>query len=203
MHVDQKIEDNGALVLLSVYQKVIEETMLCGSFFKLLFELLCQQVSQYNEGCSFFSIFISYRLIRSVNFAPYVRGVLQRYDVDPGLIVFNIPGIAFNDGRENTLSALASIKDIGVKFACIDGSFSPKQFETLNTLGVTRLLITKEYTQDVNNTAALNALLLTARSFKMETVAEGVDSAMLFDVLSDLGCDYFEITKDFFAKDET
>jgi EAL domain-containing protein (putative c-di-GMP-specific phosphodiesterase class I) len=129
----------------------------------------------------------------SKDFVSVVSDTLREFDVSPDLLCLEITERAVLPDLIQVLSTLGELRNVGVH-AAIDGfgtGFS--SLGQLKTLPVDTLIIDRRFVAglgvDVGDTAIVEAIARLAGTFRLQLVAEGVESPRAVRELLRIGCD--------------
>ncbi|WP_255594771.1 bifunctional diguanylate cyclase/phosphodiesterase [Acidovorax sp. sif1233] len=124
--------------------------------------------------------------------AAEVAATLQRHGLPPHALELEVTENIVLDDDDLVLGVLEKIKGMGVGIAFDDFGTGYASLSLLKKYPVTRLKIDRSFVQSTpeseRDTAVVRAILDMARSFDLETVAEGVETEMQRDYLKDCGC---------------
>lgn len=161
-----------------------------------MFEYLCKLQRRWREkGISIprISVNFSRQTLLTEDIFIRVLGIMQQYHPDPSLIEIELTETAFARNTERLITVVEKLKEIGVTISLDDFGTGYSSFHMLHNFDVDVLKIDKGFLEDTLPTSRgieiLSSILSMARNLKMETVAEGVETAEQFSLLAKLGCD--------------
>ena len=139
------------------------------------------------------AINISAVQFRRANFTEVVREIIKDCEIDPKFIELELTeSIAMHDA-DNVLHTLLELKRIGVKLAIDDFGTGFSNLSYLQRFPIDRLKIDQSFVRGIENMPAnksiVQAIVSLARSLSLETVAEGVESAVEYAHTSACACD--------------
>ena len=139
------------------------------------------------------AINISAVQFRRANFTKIVRGIIEECGIDPNFLELELTeSIAMHDA-DNVLNTLHELKQIGVKLAIDDFGTGFSNLSYLQRFPIDRLKIDQSFVRGIENMPAnksiVQAIVSLARSLSLETVAEGVESAIEYAHTSACACD--------------
>jgi len=139
---------------------------------------------------------VSPRQLAEPAFADMVRQVLAESGLPPKALTLEITeGVLVRSGAhaELTLAHLTGLRADGIKVAIDDFGTGYSSLAYLRDLPIDILKIDRSFmpadTTDVQQGALVRAVVDLARSLRLSTVAEGVETAQHADLLRTLGCD--------------
>ncbi len=153
------------------------------------------------------AINLSARQFQDPRLISFVSTMLERYEVNPIQVEFEITETLSMININNTLRILNELKKTGVTIAIDDfgtghSSLSYLKKFPINSLKIDRTFIL-DIIDDADDKAIVHAIISMAHSLGFTTVAEGVETKEHVDLLKEMGCDelqgyYFSkpITKD-------
>lgn len=129
----------------------------------------------------------------SKDFVSVVSDTLRQFDVSPDLLCLEITERAVFPDVVQVMSTLRELRTVGLH-AAIDGFGSGfSSLGQLKTLPVDTLIIDKRFVAglgvDVGDTAIVEAIARLAGTFRLQLVAEGVESPRAVRELLRIGCD--------------
>lgn len=138
------------------------------------------------------SVNVSARQFQQANFHKRVAEVLQKHAIDPALIEIELTeGLVMEDIR-NAQAELAKLKDIGVRISIDDFGTGYSCLSYLRRFPIDVLKIDKSFVQEIGGSrdgeSIIDAIISLAKSLRLETVAEGVETTSQLHFLMDHGC---------------
>jgi diguanylate cyclase (GGDEF)-like protein len=148
------------------------------------------------------AINLSVHQLRQDDLLQRVELALQRYQVDPDLLIFEITESVAMADAEGTFKAFEELGRIGVKLSIDDFGTGYSSLSYLRRLQVSQLKIDQSFVQDLESSADARAIVAAvvqlAHALGLSVVAEGVETEAQRDVLTALNCD--ELQGYLFAK---
>ena len=138
------------------------------------------------------SVNVSARQFQQANFHKRVAEVLQKHAIDPSLIEIELTeGLVMDDIR-NAQAELARLKGIGVRISIDDFGTGYSCLSYLRRFPIDVLKIDKSFVQEIGGSrdgeSIIDAIISLAKSLRLETVAEGVETTGQLHFLLDHGC---------------
>jgi diguanylate cyclase (GGDEF)-like protein len=136
---------------------------------------------------------ISTRCLLDANLPEQVRRLLQTHDVRPGLLDLEITESAIMSDPEKAIEVLAALKALGVTLTIDDFGSGYSSMTRLKMLPIDQLKIDQSFITTMTPGSADAAIVRTCidlgRNLGMSVVAEGVETADIWNQLTELGCD--------------
>jgi len=128
--------------------------------------------------------------------------VLERYSIEPGLLVLEITESAIMDDPQRALQTLNRLHTMGLKLSIDDFGTGYSSLAYLKRLPVDELKIDKSFVMnmesDLQDAKIVRSTVDLAHNLGLTVVAEGVESAKSWKLLDSLSCD--EVQGYFIAK---
>lgn len=177
----------------------IEYTEESGDIVKIGYWIIEEVCRNFNElfNCGYklqISINVSPIQLMEVEFIDKIDKILDKYNVSWENLCFEITESVVLDENIIIHNNLLLLNERGVKIALDDfgtgyASFSYLKKFKLDILKIDRIFIDNGSHVDFK---IVNNIKNIAHLLEMETVIEGVETEGQFEVLSDVGCDYFQ-----------
>ena len=142
------------------------------------------------------SLNLSGRSLNTPGFLEYFERQVSHSDVSPSQLVFELTesvAIAEMTKAENFISAM---KRRGYRFALDDFGTGFSSLSYLKHLPVDQIKIDGSFIRQLDNhhedQILVRALIQVARELGLETVAEGVETKAVFDLLTEMGVDFVQ-----------
>ena len=139
------------------------------------------------------SVNISARNLLSSRFAEKVLSTLHSHGIDERRLELEITESGIMENPQLSVEVLKQLSDRGVAISIDDFGRGYSSLEYMSRIPATVLKIDKSFVgcaaRDSGARHIIEASVRLGRAFKMETVAEGVDSPEVLDLVKDVGCD--------------
>jgi diguanylate cyclase (GGDEF)-like protein len=126
-------------------------------------------------------------------FFQYVETQLQKYNVPPQSIIFEVTESAVMDDPDKAIAMLSRLNAMGVGLSIDDFGTGYSSMAQLKRLPVNELKIDKSFVLDVANNdddkIIVRATIELAHNMHLKVVAEGVETIASLNLLKELGCD--------------
>lgn len=129
---------------------------------------------------------LSARQFRQTNLLDVIQKTLSFHGMQPSQLELEITESLVMHEPEKTTLLLRQMKEMGLHISLDDFGTGYSSLAYLKNFPVDRLKIDKSFVQDV---AIVRAVIQLARSFNLETIAEGVEDKDTLHMLRHLNCD--------------
>src|SRR3954454_15305424 len=136
---------------------------------------------------------LSARQLGDPGLVALVDDMLRRHDVDPSQLGLEITESALLEDAAGAVTALSSLRGIGVRLAVDDFGTGYSSLSYLKRLPVDAVKIDRTFVDglavDGDDSAIVAAVAGMARALRLTTIAEGVESLEQLHALRRLGCE--------------
>jgi diguanylate cyclase (GGDEF)-like protein len=123
-----------------------------------------------------------------------VRDLLQKWELDPGMVEFEITESTIMADPFRALAVLKRLHEMGTKLSIDDFGTGYSSLAYLKRLPVDAVKIDKSFVlnmvTDENDAAIVRSTIDLARNLGLAVVAEGVEDEAIWRTLAALGCDF-------------
>ncbi len=162
-----------------------------------IIEQVCRQLEQWqklNVPVPRVAINVAAVHFRQTAFAEDVRGVLDRYGIDPDLIELELTERSLMEDTESTRACLRALKDIGVRLAIDDFGTGYSCLSYLRRFPLDVLKIDRSFVSDLDTSpdaqAICGLILSIAHRLSLDVVAEGIETEQQLAFLTKQGCPF-------------
>ncbi|MEA2091758.1 MAG: EAL domain-containing protein, partial [Campylobacterota bacterium] len=142
------------------------------------------------------AINLSARQFQDSNLISFILSMIDKYQVDPSQIEFEITETLSMTNMANTLRILTELKNIGVSIAIDDFGTGHSSLAYLKKFPINTLKIDKSFVLDIIEDEEDNIIVQTiismAHSLGFNTVAEGVETLEHVELLQNMDCDQLQ-----------
>lgn len=128
------------------------------------------------------------------NLVKHIREALVQYNVSPSSIIFEITETAALADIDSSIHIMNALRAEGCQFALDDFGVGFSSLYYLKKLPVNFIKIDGSFIRNLSkndeNQVLIRALVDVAKAFKLNTIAEFVETREAMDILSDLGVNY-------------
>lgn len=186
-------ESRGTL-LPGEFIELGEESGLIEQVDWLLYEQVVQRLAA-DTGDGYLAVNVSPRHFRSGGFAARLLDMLSRAGADPGRLRVEITEVALMDDSADTMYALRELRRHGVLIQLDDFGTGYSALSYLHRFPISVLKVDRSFVAGLNRTeqntrVLVRGVLALAATLGLETIGEGIETAVQRQVLQDLGCHY-------------
>ena len=156
----------------------------------------CRQAEEFGVGCHrdlCIAVNLSVRQFRQENLVAMIRETLNKTGLAPNLLTIEITENIVISDIEATIKTLKLLKEVGIHVSIDDFGTGYSSLSYLKKMPLSELKIDKSFVDDTPDSAEASAIvkmvLSLARSLKLKTVAEGVETKKQLEFLRNEGCD--------------
>ncbi len=156
-----------------------------------------------NEACKQMTLWKAFGLRVNVNvstiqferpdFVDQVKRILEKTSLEPDKLCLELLEGVLVSRFDETASKIAQLRAVGVRLALDDFGSGYSSLSYLNRLTFDTLKLDRSFVNSLGSTrdtrALVAAILSIANEFKMESIAEGVETLAQLETLKTLGCD--------------
>ena len=135
---------------------------------------------------------LSARNLLDVDFPTQVAGLLDRWEVDPGLLEFEITESAMLADPTRSKLILERLSEMGIRLSIDDFGTGYSSLAYLKRLPVSEIKVDRSFVmnmdRDEDDATIVRSTIDLGRNLGLDVVAEGVESKQVWDRLKVLGC---------------
>lgn len=174
-----------------------EKTGLIIDIGYLLLDQVCSTLSNWEEKYGFanpyiVSVNISSKQLTQPGFINRVNGMIQKYNLDPRNLVFEVTESILIQEMERVYDTLVKLNEQGIRVYLDDFGTGYSSLSYLNELPVQAIKLNQSFISDICNNDKQKTLVSTivsmARKIGLEVIAEGIETTSQADCLKDLSC---------------
>jgi len=190
--------DDGTLVPPGDFIPLAEETGLIVPIGQWVLRTACQQVRQWQrEGLDLrVAVNLSARQFRDDQLAGSVQQALQESGLQARQLKLEITESTVMQNADQATRILADLKALGVDLSVDDFGTGYSSLAYLRRFPIDQLKIDRSFVQDMmehqDSAAIVHSIIGLARSLRMQTVGEGVETEAQRDFLRAAGCDLMQ-----------
>ncbi|GAB2840538.1 hypothetical protein GCM10027277_04380 [Pseudoduganella ginsengisoli] len=180
----------------SEFLKVAEEVGLAPAFGAWAIDTVCQQLNAWRSAGVHVppvALNLSARQFHHGGLADTVRSALQRHHVPEKALELEITESALMRDVENSVAALRSLHELGVRIALDDFGAGYSSLNQLRRLPVDHVKIDETFVRGIvtvpDDAAACNAIIALAHSLHFAVIAKGVETEEQMNYLRRRHCE--------------
>ncbi|MFN2540050.1 MAG: putative bifunctional diguanylate cyclase/phosphodiesterase, partial [Mycobacteriales bacterium] len=182
------------LVLPDDIIAIAEETGLIVPLGEWVLEQACEQLVAWHRDAPHLTMAVNLSGVQlgRADFVARVADVLTRTGVDRSVLSLEVTESVLMRDAEEALWVLGALKSLGVRISVDDFGTGYSSLTYLKRFPVDVLKIDRSFVDglgsDADDLAIVQAIQALATSLGMDTIAEGIETAVQRDVLLSLGC---------------
>lgn len=184
------------LLLPGEFIPVAETSGLIVSLGEWVLAAACSYLRQLlSQGCPYpprIAVNVSPQQFRQGDFVNKIKAIIDKYQVPPQLFELELTESTLLADFSDANQKIEQLRQFGLRFAIDDFGTGYSSLAYLRQLPVDMLKIDRSFIhnlhQDPQNAAIVRSILDMARHFKLQPLAEGVDSVETMHYLAQLGC---------------
>jgi diguanylate cyclase (GGDEF)-like protein/PAS domain S-box-containing protein len=142
------------------------------------------------------SVNISPRQFRQEDFVAKVKSVLQQTQAPATQIIFEVTEGLLIEDWQDVADRMTELARLGIRFSIDDFGTGYSSLAYLKKLPLHEIKVDKSFVQDTpddpNDTAIVHSILAMAKHFRLQVVAEGVETDAQAAFLAGLQCDLLQ-----------
>jgi diguanylate cyclase (GGDEF)-like protein len=185
------------LVMPASFVEVAERSSLIVDLGGWVLKAAASQLAQWDRqglGPLWLSVNVSARQLRNGQLATQFDEAVQASGCDPARLELELTEHTLVEDLDSHLRLLTQLRDRGVKIAIDDFGTGLSSLSYLNLLPVTKLKVDRSFVaglpDDAGKAAIVGATLAMAHAFKLQVVAEGIETEAQRADLYALGCHF-------------
>ena len=181
-----------------LFVPLAEETGLIGELGRQVLASACAQARRWQlehptDPPLRVSVNLSPRQLQDDALAEQVPGALGASGLPPSALVLEITESAMMHDTESAVRKLHALKDLGVRLAVDDFGTGYSSLSYLQRFPIDILKIDRSFVSGIESDdeklSLVRAIVSLAQTLRLQTVAEGVETARQAEVVTRLGCD--------------
>ncbi|MGI5240557.1 putative bifunctional diguanylate cyclase/phosphodiesterase [Dactylosporangium sp. CA-139066] len=159
----------------------------------------CEQLARWRDefpsaAAIRVNVNLSARQFQHEGLVEEVSGILAETGADPHQIVLEITESLLMQDTDSTIETLGRLKALGVRLAIDDFGTGYSSLSYLKRFPVDILKIDRSFvdgiTTEQGDATLAEAVVQLGRALRLQTVAEGIETAEQWSTLQDLGCEF-------------
>lgn len=179
----------------SEFIPVAERTGLIHSLGKWAMDVACQEAKTW-KGNLKIAINLSPIQFHSTSLVQNVVDALDKSGLDPSRLELEITESVLLNKSDDTIETLEKLKNVGIKIAMDDFGTGYSSLGNLRGVPFDKIKIDQAFLRDVatdkDALAIVEFVVGMAKSLRMTTIAEGIETEEQFECMTRLGCDQMQ-----------
>jgi len=177
------------------FVEAIETTGSIDTLLRHVLEIVLEQLAAWRQRDMKISaaVNLSVRNLSGPNFPEVIRAALDRFEVPPEMLTFEITESSVMADPERSLPILRELHSMGIRLSVDDFGTGYSSLAYLRRLPIDEIKIDKSFVQgmvtDLSDHAIVRAIIDLGHSLGLRVVAEGVEEEAARDALLALSCD--------------
>ena len=189
-------QPDGKILMPGVFIRVAEQSGLIGQLSEWVIETACRELAelqQENPGlCA--GVNLSMHNLHDFNLIEKIHSVLERNQLMPEALLIEITETGVMLDPNQVIKTLDQLAAIGVRLSIDDFGTGYSSLLHLKRMPVHTLKVDKSFVIDMDSdeesASIVGATIDLAHSLGLSVTAEGVESAVVLDMLKEMGCDF-------------
>jgi diguanylate cyclase (GGDEF)-like protein/PAS domain S-box-containing protein len=163
-------------------------------------ETACQQLqlwskSEQMKGITL-AINVSAKQFKQYGFVEKITNSLQRYHIEPSLLKLEITESIVLEDIDKMVTKMEKLQALGICFSLDDFGTGYSSLSYLKQLPIDQIKIDQSFirnmTSDIHDEMLVKTIIEMAKNFKIDVIAEGVETKDQLSLLQQLGCIAFQ-----------
>jgi EAL domain-containing protein (putative c-di-GMP-specific phosphodiesterase class I) len=170
---------------------IAEETGLIMALGAWAMRKACEQAATWPPDLRV-AVNVSPMQFRSANLVATVSEILRETGLGPERLELEITETILMQESDSTIQTLHQLRDLGVRISMDDFGTGYSSLSYLRSFPLSKIKIDRAFVKDLGASEASDVIIRSvidiARTLKMATTAEGVETKKQLDCLAELGC---------------
>ncbi|OIR01214.1 cyclic di-GMP phosphodiesterase Gmr [mine drainage metagenome] len=177
-----------------------EETGLILPIGQWVLETACIQLKAWEQDALtrdlVLSVNVSARQFHQMDFVAQVRATVSRHAIIPARLKLELTESMLLEKVEEIIANMNALKTMGIRFSLDDFGTGYSSLQYLKQLPLNQLKIDQSFVRDIatndSDKAIVRTIIAMANSFKLDVIAEGVETEEQQQVLMGKGCTHYQ-----------
>lgn len=190
--------EQGELISPALFMPSADRFGMNFAIDKQVIELFCNFYDAHREQINntLFSINISGLSLSKDSFLPYVLNCMNKYNIDPKIICFEVTENEVIKNLEKALEFIKHVRQMGCKISLDDFGKGLTSFSYLKNIEYDFIKIDGQFIKEINkdkiNKAIISSIVSIAEITEKQTIAEHIESEESLNQISALGVNFFQ-----------
>jgi len=176
--------------------QIAEESNLILDIGNWVIESACRQLGKWKDHEQLnrltLSVNVSARQFGLSNFVERIKEVISTYQIDPSRLKLELTEHVLLADITNVVNKMRALKDLGVWLCIDDFGTGYSSLSYLKQLPISQLKIDQSFVRDLatdpNDAMMVKTIISLARNFRLDVIAEGVETEAQVDFLKRHDC---------------
>ena len=191
------IKQDGSMVYPNEFIPVFEKNKTITQLDFFVYEEVCKYLAERiknKERLVYVSMNVSRIHLKSISkLVDYISGLLEKYQVPPHLLEFELTETVFTDTVDDTIELMSRLRELGVKVSMDDFGSGYSSLNVLTKLPLDVLKLDKEFLKDFetddDGKIIIPSIIEMAKKLQLSVVCEGVETKQQVEFLRQVDCD--------------
>ncbi len=191
------IKPDGEVIFPSEFIPVFEKNKSITLLDYFVYDEVCKYIDERmkrGEPIVNISVNVSRVHLQAIDeMVAYVKHLLQKYDILPEYLEFELTETMSTEKVEDTITMLNKLRELGVKVSMDDFGSGYSSLNLLTKLPLDVLKLDKEFLKDFETDSdgkiIIPSIIDMAKKLKLEVVCEGVETKEQVEFLRNVDCD--------------
>ena len=190
-------DENGAYVPPSFFIPLAEEINLIGRLDEYVLETVAKQIKAWAKEGIHINVAVNISAKHfTTSLVDYMVDLLNRHNLTPNSIELEITETAAVEDFDYTKALIDKLNDMDIHIALDDFGTGFSSLNYLSELRFTTLKIDRAFISKLNyftrEYTIVKSIVEITKSFRIKTIAEGVEESHQLEILEKLGCDGYQ-----------
>ncbi|MCK4704414.1 MAG: EAL domain-containing protein, partial [Gammaproteobacteria bacterium] len=182
-----------------IFIPIAEDAGIIYELGKWVIDESCRQLIAWkSDGFTGYRIAInlSTKQLQSESLADDIQSIMKKHQVTGNEMELEITETAAMSDPEQAIQQLGALRELGIQLSIDDFGTGYSSLAYLKQLPIQSLKLDKSFVHDIetdpNDAAICTATIALAHNLDLTVVAEGIETKMQLDFLTEHGCDYLQ-----------
>jgi diguanylate cyclase (GGDEF)-like protein len=176
--------------------QLAEKNQLIKPLSQWIVEEACEQLTRLQDGVVKIAVNLSMIDLHDEELPDRVAATISQYGVTADRLMIEITEGQIMQEPDQVIKTLTSLSQMGISLSIDDFGTGQASLTYLKKLPVEKLKIDQSFVKDMvtneDDRTIVEATIKLAHTLGIEVVAEGVESAEIFELLLHMGCDFVQ-----------